>query len=242
MIKYFLICLATSLFFTACTQTSAKTTTKTTSVMPTKLIYIGDPMCSWCYGFSPEFSKAVKNLGDQVEVEMVMGGLRPYNTQTMNDLKSFLTHHWEEVGQQSGQPFQYDILDSNTMLYDTEPACRAVVTVRKLKPEVALAFFKAVQTAFYAENKYPGYVETYTEIVENLGIDKEDFKKEFLSEAMKEAVKADFERSSDLGVRGFPTVILDKGEGDYVLIGNGYMKAERLEAGVQTQLQMTKNE
>lgn len=238
MMKYFLLCLAVSFSFSACTQTP----TKTTSVMPTKLIYIGDPMCSWCYGFSPEFSKAVKNLGDQIEVEMVMGGLRPYNTQTMSELKSFLTHHWEEVGQRSGQPFQYDILNSSTMLYDTEPACRAVVTVRKLKPEVELAFFKAVQTAFYAENKYPGYVETYIEIVEKLGIDADEFKKEFLSEAMKEAVKADFEHSGDLGVRGFPTVILEKGKGDYVLIGNGYMKAERVETAVQAELQTAKNE
>lgn len=29
-----------------------------------KLIYIGDPLCSWCYGFSEEFSQVVDQLGN----------------------------------------------------------------------------------------------------------------------------------------------------------------------------------
>ena len=35
--------------------------------------------------------------------------------------------------------------------YDTEPACRAVMTVRRLQP--TLAFMARIQQAFYAENR-----------------------------------------------------------------------------------------
>jgi len=49
----------------------------------TTLIYVGDPMCSWCYGFGNEISTVISTLGDRVEVEAVMGGLRPYNTETI---------------------------------------------------------------------------------------------------------------------------------------------------------------
>jgi len=118
-----------------------------------KLIYFGDPMCSWCYGFSPEMEKAIDSLSSEVDFQMVMGGLRPYNTETMKDLGDFLQHHWEEVGSRSGQSFSYEILKDTSFVYDTEPACRAVVLMRELKPEKEFEFFHKVQNAFYFKNK-----------------------------------------------------------------------------------------
>ena len=38
-----------------------------------KLIYVGDPMCSWCWGFAPE----IESLADDYPIEVVVGGLRP---------------------------------------------------------------------------------------------------------------------------------------------------------------------
>ena len=67
----------------------------------TKLIYIADPMCSWCYGFSNELSTAIDNLGDKVELQLIMGGLRPYNTETIQDLGEFLRGHWKHVEERS---------------------------------------------------------------------------------------------------------------------------------------------
>ena len=191
------------------------------------LIYVGDPMCSWCYGFSPEFSQAGEQLADRVRVKLIMGGLRPYNTETMTDLADFLTHHWEEVSARSGQPFRYDILKQSAMVYDTEPPSRAVVAVRELAPAQEWAFFKAVQEAFYYRNKNPNETATYVEIAEAMGIDGEQFKALYESAALKEKVRADFVTSGEMGVRGFPTVILEKG-GQYYLIANGYTTADRV--------------
>jgi len=182
-------------------------------------------MCSWCYGFSPELSEALKELDGKVKLEMVMGGLRPYNTQTMQELKDFLQDHWEEVGQRSGQPFQYDILKDHSFVYDTEPACRAVRVVRKLNPAKEFEFFKAVQTAFYYENQNTADVQTYLTIARSLDIDSDLFKKEFESDEMKDAVKKEFTYSSEIGVRGFPTVVLQK-EDKFYLISNGYTSSE----------------
>ena len=192
-----------------------------------KLIYFGDPMCSWCYGFSPEFSKAIKTLGNDFEFEFVMGGLRPYNTETMTDLADFLKHHWEEVGNRSGQPFQYDILNKSDIAYDTEPACRAVVTVRKINPKIEFEFFKAVQSAFYFENKNPNLTETFVAIADQFNLDKNEFKKLFESDEMKKAVREDFALSAEMGVRGFPTVIFKKGD-ELFLLSNGYTVAENI--------------
>jgi putative protein-disulfide isomerase len=191
------------------------------------LIYIGDPMCSWCYGFSPEFSATVEALGDKVDLRIIMGGLRPYNTQTMADLELFLKGHWEEVALASGQTFSYDILKNDEITYDTEPPSRAVLIIRKLQPEAEFDFFKSVQKAFYYDNRNMHEVETYLELTDKYGINPTEFKQLFKSEEIKEEIKLDFKNSDDLGVRGFPTVLLIVGEKIH-RISNGYMKSNQL--------------
>lgn len=189
------------------------------------LIYIGDPMCSWCYGLAPELEKVLAHFEGQLEVELIMGGLRPYNTQTMLDLKDFLTHHWEEVHQASGQNFQYGILDEATITYDTEPPSRAVLVIRKIAPEKELAFFKEIQKAFYLDNLNMHLTDSYCGICETLNIDFEQFTQYFEGEAMKKEVRADFERAAEMGVRGFPTLILQQNE-QFILIANGYLPSQ----------------
>ncbi|MFT5168840.1 MAG: putative protein-disulfide isomerase [Saprospiraceae bacterium] len=193
----------------------------------TKLIYFADPMCSWCYGFSPELTKIVEQLGDSIEFEMVMGGLRPYNTETMSDLGDFLKEHWLQVNERSSQPFSYDILKDTAIVYDTEPACRAVALMRQLKPDQAFNFFKAIQIAFYKNNKNTNLTSTYLELLDGLGVDKEDFSIAFESEEWKTKVKEDFEYSSSVGVSGFPTLVFQKGE-NLFLLSNGYTEAEKI--------------
>jgi putative protein-disulfide isomerase len=190
-----------------------------------ELIYFGDPMCSWCYGFSPEFSQVAEAMEGRAEVRFVMGGLRPYGTETMADLSDFLQHHWEEVGQRSGQKFTYGILKKTDFTYDTEPACRAVVTMRHLKPEVEFDYFKAVQSAFYFENKNTNDAQTFAEVASIYGVDEKTFLEKFESDEMKNAVREDFLFSQNMGVRGFPTVVLKYG-GRNFLISNGYAEAE----------------
>lgn len=192
-----------------------------------KLIYFGDPMCSWCYGFSPEMSEALDSLAEDVDFQLVMGGLRPYNTETMADLGDFLQHHWEDVNKRSGQPFSYEILKDKTFVYDTEPACRAVVLMRELKPESEFDFFKKVQTEFYKENKNTNLTKTYAELAKEYGLDKTEFAKKFESDEYKAKVNEDFTYSQNIGVRSFPTLILKNGENTY-LIAQGYVEAETI--------------
>lgn len=198
------------------------------------LIYIGDPMCSWCYGFAPQLTQTLNQLGDKVEVELIMGGLRPYNTQTMDEMADFLKEHWEEVQERSSQPFNYGVLKTQ-QIYDTEPPSRAVVVMRKLAPKHEMAFFKDVQTAFYFGNKDMGVVETYVELAKKYEVDIDQFKILFTSDEMKTAAREDFVKSGEMGVRGFPTVILQKGD-KLILISNGYMEGDKLVRQVEANL------
>ena len=84
----------------------------------------------------------VGRLEQAVEVNgipcrIVLGGLRPGGGEAWNEeFKGFLKHHWEEVTARSGQPFGDKLFSLDHFNYDTEPACRAVVVARGMKPEV----------------------------------------------------------------------------------------------------------
>ncbi|MEL6989680.1 MAG: DsbA family protein, partial [Bacteroidota bacterium] len=200
------------------------------------LIYIGDPMCSWCYGIAPELDALKDELKEEVNYEIIMGGLRPYNTQTMVELKEFLTHHWEEVHKRSSQEFNYEILDKPMLTYDTEPPSRAVAIVRAMNPSLAFEFFHACQTMFYKENKNMHRVDTYKEHVKALGLDFETFSTLFESEEWAKKIKEDFQRSAKIGVRSFPTVLL-KHNGQVNIIAQGYRTKAQMQKTIQTILQ-----
>ena len=102
------------------------------------LIYIADPMCSWCYGFGPELVTLLNGLPD-VPLEIVVGGLRANNTKLMDEeLKTTLLSHWRHVEEASGLPFSDKVLSDAGFIYNTEPACRAVVAARMLAPAATL--------------------------------------------------------------------------------------------------------
>lgn len=191
------------------------------------LIYIGDPMCSWCYGFSDEISKVKEATKGNYEFKLVMGGLRPYNTETMADLGEFLKHHWEQVGERSGKEFKYDILSDKSFVYDTEPPARAVWVMRELKPEVEFDFFKDVQQLFYVDNANTADINAYKSLIEKYGVDFTKFASVFNSNEARLGIKEDYKLSGQMGIKGFPSVVLKRGE-EWYLICNGYNTSEEL--------------
>jgi putative protein-disulfide isomerase len=201
---------------------------------PVALIYIGDPMCSWCYGFGVPLGQLLARH-PSLPVQLVLGGLRAYNTQVMDDsLKAKLRSAWAGVTERSGQPFSSVLFEREDFIYDTEPACRAVVTVREHAPQLALAMYHAIQQAFYADGRDTTKAAVLGEIWDEVhGRTKEawghiDFLRDFESEAMRQRTRNDFAQAQAWGVRGFPT-LLAVVDGQAQVLTNGYAEAEALQ-------------
>ncbi len=194
------------------------------------LYYVGDPMCSWCYGITNEWQTLIGHY-PEAEVHYIMGGLRPNGTEAMADLKGFLQEHWEEVHLRTGLPFKLDILERD-MVYNTEPACRAVVTFRHFNAEKTRDFFKKVQHAFYVENHNPYLASNYAAIAEELGVNKADFLSYFLSPSASQETIADFEKARNLGASGFPTILTEI-NGSIFVLSRGYQTATSMHAYMQ---------
>ncbi|MGZ6015963.1 MAG: DsbA family protein, partial [Phenylobacterium sp.] len=62
------------------------------------LIYFSDPMCSWCYGFSPVVEDIRRTFGRALPIRIVMGGLRPGTEKAMTEeAKLEIADHWTHV-------------------------------------------------------------------------------------------------------------------------------------------------
>lgn len=194
------------------------------------IIYVGDPMCSWCYGFTNEWHTLIGNFPD-AEVKYIMGGLRPNGSERMADLKDFLREHWEEIHHRTAMPFKYDVLERD-MVYNTEPACRAVVTFRHFNAAKTGAFFKSIQQAFYDDNHNPYLASNYAALAEKLGVNKEDYLAYYNSHAAVQETMADFQMAGNLGVSGFPTVLAEV-QGKIYVVSRGYQTAQVMYATTQ---------
>lgn len=192
------------------------------------LRYFADPLCSWCYGFGPELAKLLA-AQSQLKVAVVMGGLRPFNRERMSAaFREMLREHWHHVSTASGLPFSQAVLDREDFVYDTEPACRAVVTARQLFPAQALPMLKSIQSAFYRDGRDATQPGVLAEIAAENGYDRATFLAAMESEALRLATRADFAATQSLGVSGFPTVAASRGEELY-LVTSGYVTHDVLE-------------
>lgn len=185
-------------------------------------------MCSWCYGFTNELDGFI-TAHPELKLRLVQGGLRPNNTEKAADMGDFLKSHWVEIEERTGLPFKYDILSNPDFIYDTEPASRAVVVVRMMDPSKEMEFFKAVQTAFYRDNHDTNKIATYMALAVAHELDPEKFKSLFESDAAKLATKADFQLSAEMGIKGFPSLVIKKGD-EFFMLSNGYQELKNLEA------------
>jgi putative protein-disulfide isomerase len=205
------------------------------------LVYVGDPMCSWCYGFGVPLHQLLEQLPG-VPLAVVLGGLRAYNQEVMPDaLKSTLHHHWGEVTKRSGKPFGTGQFDRDGYIYDTEPACRAVVTIRTHAAEHTLAMYHAVQHAFYAEGRditqTAVLAEIWQELVDSkilgdVAFSRDAFIEAFESDTIKTQTRNDFAMVQQWGIRGFPALIAVV-NGEAQLVANGYMEADEMLQRVQ---------
>ena len=75
--------------------------------------YIGDPMCSWCWGMSPVIEALAVHCAEQgLGFRLVMGGLRAGGGDAWNaGFRGFLRQEWTHIAAQTGQPFGFGLLE-----------------------------------------------------------------------------------------------------------------------------------
>ena len=194
------------------------------------LIYFADPMCSWCWGFSPTIQAIVSRWGRRAPVRLVMGGLRPGTTEPMTAAaKQDVRGHWDHVRQASGQPFSSEAMGQEGFVYDTDPAARAVVLARRAGSDQALAYLHAAHAAFYAQARDVTRPEVLADLAADLGLDRATFLADLASEEAKQETWRDYATSRGAGVAGFPTLVAGpRSDGSFAALSRGWQAPETI--------------
>ena len=195
---------------------------------PTRLLYVMDPMCSWCWGFAPVVTALAEQAAAAgVPLHLVAGGLRSERAALEPAARVRILAHWQAVNATTGQLFNFTDGLPEGFVYDTEPACRALVTARQLDEQSAWPLTQLIQQAFYAEGRDVSSVQVLVELAEQAGIPRIEFAESFDSQATRQATAADFAWVQGLGIAGFPTLLAER-DGQLALLTNGYQPLETL--------------
>ncbi|WP_192842784.1 MULTISPECIES: DsbA family protein [Pseudomonas] len=186
-------------------------------------------MCSWCWGFAPVAEALVRQAQEAgVELHLVMGGLRTGSGAALEpNTRRYILEHWQAVTETTGQPFTLDGALPDGFVYDTEPACRAVITARSLAPDCAWALVGLIQRAFYVEGRDVTQASVLVELAEKAGLPRIEFAGAFDTAEQHAATAADFTWVQDLGIAGFPTMLAER-NGQLALLTNGYQPLSEL--------------
>jgi putative protein-disulfide isomerase len=201
-----------------------------------KLVYVGNPLSAWCYGFGKELSAFVRRH-PELPLEIVAGGMRPLADRLgSEEARRYRLAEWDRVAYNSGLPFDRLSLSTGPLrVLDHEPACRAVAVAARLAPPGAvLAVFRALQHAHFVASLDVADARVLANLCaavladHGVAIDAPAFHALWSGFEAVKRTRDGFARLRALGVRTCPTLLLDTGA-ELVELSAGYAHVEVLE-------------
>ena len=194
----------------------------------TELIYIHDPMCSWCWGFRPCLTRLRSLLPAQVGFRSLLGGLAPDSEHPMPaQMQQQLQSTWRLIQQRiPGTRFNFDFWRLCQPRRSTYPACRAVLAARALDPATEDAMILAIQQAYYLRAMNPSVEHTLVQLAGELGLPDTEFRELLHSKSTEAQLQQEIAGVRDLGVHSFPSLVLRTGTDNHRPVGVDYTDAQ----------------
>lgn len=171
-------------------------------------------MCSWCWGFDRVYTQLLNALADSIEVIRLLGGLAPDSGEPMPmEMRSYLQTTWKTIAEAiPGTRFNHDFWTDCQPRRSTWPACRAVIAARDQGMEFDPAMTRAIQRGYYLEAKNPSDDSVLIEFATQIGLNENLFTRELNSQHTRDQLEQEITYSRQLGVRGFPSLLVLNGD------------------------------
>ncbi|MFN3237930.1 MAG: hypothetical protein ACE37D_12835 [Pseudomonadales bacterium] len=188
-----------------------------------RVLFVTDPLCSWCFGTLPEVLLSRQKLAGVVSFDLTMAGLQIGTSEGLlgYDIKR-LQRLWREVTETTGQTFSGEIPPG--FIYHSEMSCRAVEIARQLEGNPPFDFFSKLQTAFYQQGKDINSVKVLAPL---LDLPEAELVELQHSPEIIAQTRAGFDLAKSLSANALPHFLIDTGSG-YQLLCGGYVTAEYL--------------
>ena len=177
-----------------------------------RLYYFHDPMCSWCWAFSPTLGEVEARLPGHIRLARILGGLAPDTDEPMPmAMRERLKGIWRTIQVQvPGTAFNFSYWETRTPRRSTYRACRAVIAANR-QGDHELAMIEAIQRAYYLDARNPSDRSTLEALAGELGLDVERFGLALDRPDTQAELERQIAFSRRLGVSGFPTLVLVSG-------------------------------
>jgi len=176
----------------------------------TTLLYIHDPMCSWCYGYKPIFTEIRNTLKNKIPIKYLLGGLAPDTDCGMtSSMKKNIIDNWKNIQKTiPGTTFNYDFWTQCKPRRSTYPSCRAVIAATKQQIDCEEYMIDEIQTAYYLHAKNPSDYSVLYDLAENLKLNKDLFITDIHSENTDAILKQQMDFCRSIGADTFPSLYL----------------------------------
>lgn len=201
-----------------------------------KLIFMTDPICSWCWGTLPEVDLLRERFSHQLQFELKCAGLQIGSQRPLTDAKrQELIDLWQQVSATTGQTFAFTLPEDRSFIYHSELACRTLQIARGYLRREPWDVFEAIQKAFYVNSRNIADLDTLYTFMEPYGMSYEDFATMLIQDDIVSMTRNEFDWCGERGIQALPTIFLDQGSGPELVCG-GYATAEYLIPDIITRL------
>ncbi|MEJ7829540.1 MAG: DsbA family protein [Segetibacter sp.] len=204
------------------------------------LIYCYDAYCGWCYGFSPVIKKIAEEFKDQIDTDVLSGGMilseKPAHIRGMAPYiqKAYKTVEGT-TGVKFGQDFLWHIFnyeDSDWYPNSEKPAI-AMCIFKEFYPDRAIEFASGLQYALNYEGRDLTDEEAYRHLLEKYSIRPEIFYERLQSDEYKQKAYYEFSLVKQLKVNGYPTVFIQTGELKFHMVARGFTDYDALKQRIE---------
>lgn len=200
------------------------------------LIYCFDAYCGWCYAFRPIMKQIAFTFQDELNVEVLSGGMVLPETPThISVTAEHLLKAHRQVEDMSGEKFGEDYLwhlensdESDWFPNSLKPAI-ALSILKEKHPEMALNFASDLQYALNFEGRDLTDDEAYRHLLPKYNLNPEVFYKNLHDEKYEDLARYDFALVKQLHVTGYPTVLIQASPQKFYLAAKGYADYATLE-------------
>jgi putative protein-disulfide isomerase len=177
-----------------------------------ELYYVTDPICSHCWALEPVLRKFVDQYGRYFNMHTLMGGLLEKwdgFADASNGISgpADVAGHWREVGEHSRMPIDGTVWYDNPIESSFIPS-RVYKVIQEKNSDLANAFLRRAREELFAFNKNIAQDEVLIHIVNQVGLDGEAIIHESKLPEANTSLHEDFQLVRELGVRGFPTIVM----------------------------------
>jgi putative protein-disulfide isomerase len=201
-----------------------------------RFIYIFDPLCGWCYGFTPVVQQLQERDNGNMEFNILSGGMiTGDNRHPFSSMATYIQREHTNVeamtGVKFGQAFLEKLLPSEEIM-DSEKPSIALTVFKQYQPENAITFAHDMQVALNYNGQSLNNDSTYRTLIKKFSLPEDEFISRLHDEHYRYETNQEFQLIQNWGITGYPAAILDTGKQLY-LCARGFTPLDKLEETIK---------